>query len=126
MPQQQEAVLLGQLLLQLFDAGIVDLHDLAAGLADDMVVMTVGSGHFVAGDAVAEVDLCRHTGITQEFERPVDGGLADARVQFLDMLIELLQRVVAGELKKGIGDDPPLGRGVQAFAAHELQESQQF
>ena len=100
MPQQQETVLLGQLLLQLFDAGIVDLHDLAAGLADDMVVMTVGSGHFVAGDAVAEVDLCRHTGITQEFERPVDGGLADARIQFLDMLIELLQRVVAGELKK--------------------------
>ena len=100
MPQEHEAVLLGQLLLQLLDTGIVDLDDLAAGLADDVVVVTVGSGHFVAGDAVTEVDLRGHAGIAQELERPVDGGLADARVQLLDMLIELLQRVVAGELKK--------------------------
>ena len=126
MPQQQETVFLGQFLLQFFDAGIVDLDNLAAGLADDMVVVTVRSGHFVAGDAVTEVDLCRHAGITQKLERPVDGCLTDARVQLLDVLIELLQRVVAGELKKSIGDDPPLGRGVQAFAAHELQKCQQF
>ena len=89
-----------------------------------MVMVAVGSGHLVAGDAVTEVDLRRHAGITQELERPVDGGLADARVQLLDMLVELLQRVVAGEFKKGIGDDPPLGRGVQAFAAHEFKECQ--
>ena len=40
MPQQQEAVLPGQFLLQLLDAGIIDLDDLAAGLADDMVMVS--------------------------------------------------------------------------------------
>ena len=85
----------GQFLLQLLDAGIIDLDDLAAGLADDMVMVAVGSGHLVAGDAVTEVDLRRHAGITQELECPVDGGLADARVQLLDMLVELLQPFLA-------------------------------
>ena len=122
MAAQQEVVFAGQLVLDLLDARIIDLNDFAAGDADHMVVVTVRRRQLVTGDAVAEMDLRGEPGFAKQLERPVDRGLADARILLLHALVELFQRMVAGKAKEDLGDDAPLRRGVHPLAADELLE----
>lgn len=88
-------------------------------------VVAVGPGHFIAGDAVAEMDFRGQPGVAEQLERTVDRGLSDARIAPQNILIELFQRMVAGEFKKRFGNDASLGCGVQPLAAHEVQEVRQ-
>ena len=125
MPMQLEAEIFGHFFLQLFDARIANFDDFAALKAHKMVVMAVWFGDFVAGNAVAKVDLHGHTGIAQQFERAVHSGLADARIALDHMLIKFFKRVVAGQFKKSFGNDAPLGCGIQPLAVHEIQKIRQ-
>ena len=100
MPAQFEAVFFGHFTLQFFDAGVADFDNFAAVKAHKMVVVAVGLGNFVAGDAVAEVNFHGQTGIAQQLERAVHRCLPDARIAFDHMLIKFFKRVVSGQFKK--------------------------
>ena len=91
-----------------------------------MVVVGAGSHDFIAGHAVREVDFHGEPSIAEELERTIDRGLPDAFVQLLDMLVELLQRVVSRILEKGTGYDASLGGDVEAVAIHEVQKLLKF
>lgn len=80
MAAQFEAVFFGQFALQFFDAGIADFHNLTAAEADQVVVVAVGPGHFIAGDAVAEVDLHSQARVAEQLERTVNRSLPDAGI----------------------------------------------
>ena len=122
MAAQHKAVRRGNLLLQLFDALIADFHDRAADKADHVIMMAVGVGHFVAGNAVAEVGFGGKPGIAQELQGPVDGCLPDAGVFLLDMQIEFFERMMPGKVEKGLGNGLALRRCIQSFTAHEVQK----
>lgn len=125
MAAQLEAVFFGHFALEFFNAWIADFYDLAAVKADKVVMVTVRLGDLIAGDAIAEMDFHGKARIAQQFERAIHGGLADAGIALDYVLIKFFKRVVAGQFKKSLGYDAPLGCGVQAFTAHEIQKFRQ-
>lgn len=125
MAGQAETVGFGELPLKLFDARIADFHDGPAAQAHEMVVVAVRPGHLIAGDIVAELDLRGQARVAQELERAIDRGLADARIQLQNVLVELLQRMMARKLEERLGDDAALRCGVQPPAAHKIEKRAQ-
>ena len=122
MAAQYKAVRRGNVLLQLFDAFIADLHNRAADKTDHVIMVAVGMCHFVAGNAVAEMGFGGKPGIAQELQRPVDGCLPDAGIFFLYMQIEFFERMMPGKVEEGLGNGFALRRRIQPLAPHEVQK----
>src|SRR5690606_30947210 len=108
------AELVGEDLLQPLDAVVVKLDDLAAVVADQMIVVIVGAlvRELVAGLSVAEVALGGDAALREELEGAVDGGVADLRLLLTHAGEELLDRDVlwrlAGALEERLRDDAAL------------------
>jgi len=122
MTAQHKTVLFADLPLQGFNPLVIDFYDFPTGQADDMVMVAVWPGYLIPGNAIFEMDLCGKTSITQQLERTVHRGLPDTRIQLEHMLVELFQRMVAGQFKKSLGNNLALGRGIKPVATHEGQK----
>src|SRR5579862_114586 len=81
--------------LQVLELLAGKLDDLAAALADDVIVLArLGLDRLEARLAVVEVALRREADLLQQLERPVDGGVADARAHLAHGAVELVDRDV--------------------------------
>ena len=88
-----EPVLGRDFLLQPFDIVVLEFHDLAAGRADEVVVMA-----FVRDIVVlrlrAEMAGLRQPGFAKQIQRPVDGGQPDVGIFLGEEAVHLLGRDV--------------------------------
>ena len=71
---------LGDLVLQRLDARLEELDDLAALIADQVVVVVAGVQTLVAVPGLADPELPDDAGFDEELERPVDRGPGDLLV----------------------------------------------
>ena len=62
----------------------------------------------VAGDAIVEGDFAGQAAFGQQFQRAVDGGVADAGIFFLDETVQFLGREVIAGFQKSAQDGVPL------------------
>jgi len=83
-----EAISAGDFLLKLFDVFILEFHDLPAGGADEMIVMSL-VGHVIVLRLRAEVTSLGQPHFTKEIKRPVNGGETDMWVLFRELPIHL-------------------------------------
>lgn len=123
MAQQGEALAFGQFFLDFFDAVVAEFHRLAALLADEVIMVSVGPGGLVTGHAVAEMQLAGQPGLAEQLEGPVHGSLAYGRIPAEDLLIDFLQGMVPGEVEKNLRDGLALRGHVQSPRGHEAQKS---
>src|SRR5262245_65658348 len=93
----------------------VELHDLAAALADDVIVV-LGAllARLVARLAVVEAPLGGEPGFLEQLEGAVDGGVADAGVHLLHRGVELFDRTMPAFGEEHARDVVPLRRGLEA------------
>src|SRR5262249_37517621 len=110
-------------LLELLELLAVELDDLPAALADDVVVMLLGGlGGLVAGLPVVEVTLVRQPAFLEQLEGPVDRRIADARVHLLHGRVQLLDREVLARAEEGARDVVALRSRLEAPLAQRLLE----
>ena len=88
-----EAVPGRDLLLQPLDVAVLELHDLPAGGADQMIMMALVRDVIVLR-LTTEMSRLRQAGVTEEIQRPVNGRQADVRVFFGQQTVHLLGRDV--------------------------------
>jgi len=113
-----KAVLSGHLVLQLLDAGLLELYDVRALDAYQMVVVRGIVGKLVAREPVAEAPLVRHSALRQELEGPVNGGVPHARVARADLGEELLDAHMILGAKERVDDEPALIGRAKPFPVH--------
>lgn len=97
--------------LQLLDDGLVELHDLSALNADQMVMVLCGLG-FVAAELVVEPVLLDKSLFLEGVEGAIDGGQSDPRGLGADQPVDLLRAQVALGLGEGLEDPQTLLRGM--------------
>jgi hypothetical protein len=85
-----EAISAGDLFLKSFDVFILEFHDLPAGGADEVIVMSL-VGHVIILRLRAEVTSLGQPYFAKEIERPVNGGETDMRVLFCELSIHLFR-----------------------------------
>jgi hypothetical protein len=78
--QEQEPVSRGDLVLERFDAGLEELDDPSALIADQVVVVVSGVEALVAVSGFADAELSDDACFDEELERPVDRGPGDLLV----------------------------------------------
>src|SRR5438552_3154437 len=78
-----EAVLRGDAVLKLLDALVLELDDVAAGSADEMVVVMPIEGSLVAGLPALEVAGAGEARVGEDLHGPIDRCGADGRVALL-------------------------------------------
>src|SRR5215470_9859050 len=113
-------------LLQALELLARELDDLAAALADDVVVMLgLLLDRLVAGLAIVEVPLGGETTLLHQLERPVDGRVPHPRVHLPDRLVELLDREMPLRGEEHLRDVIPLrGRLETPFPQRLLEPPQ--
>ena len=117
--EQLVAVALDDLILQHLDARFLELDDLAALYAHEVVVVRLGEGHFVVRRSVAKVVFLHDAGLVEECEGPVDRAPRHRGVDGLHVLHQLF----GGEVEVGDGapeDQPALVGEAHALGAQEL------
>src|SRR5262245_8320257 len=107
-PQQPEAIALHDVLLRLLDHRALELHDLAAARAHQMIVVLVLD--LEARDTVVEVAFARETGLTEQLHGAIHRRIADVRVLLADALVELLARDVTLHAEEDLEDGLALTR----------------
>ena len=85
-----EAVSAGDLFLKAFDVFILEFHDLAAGGADEVIVMPL-VGYVIVLGLRAEVASLGQPHFAKEIERPVNGGETDMGVLFCKLPVHLFR-----------------------------------
>jgi hypothetical protein len=85
----------GQLLLQQIQGRFLELLDLAAAQAEEMVVVGVAVDMLVVPVAVAEIDFPDEAAIDQQRQGPIDGGLGDLGALAFELQIKLIYVKVA-------------------------------
>src|SRR5262245_15615759 len=115
----------GDALLELLELLAVELDDLPAALADDVVVVLfLRLGGLVARLAIVEVPLVGQAALLEQLERPVDRGVPDARVHLLHRGVQLLDGEVLAGAEEHLRDVVALRRRLEAaFAQRLLEES---
>lgn len=85
-----EAIPAGDLFLKLFDVFILEFHDLAAGGADEVIVVPLVR-HIIVLGLRAEVACLGQSYFAKEIERPINCGKADMGVLFRELPIHLFR-----------------------------------
>ena len=85
-----EAISAGDFFLKSFDVFMLEFHDLAAGGADEVIVMSL-VGHVIVLRLRAEVASLGQPHFAKEIERPVDGGETDMGVLFCELPVHLFR-----------------------------------
>jgi hypothetical protein len=105
------------------DGGVLELLDLAAAGADQVIVRPVGRTGIKSGVGIPELPSRGESGLPQELEGPVHRDQADAAVLGLDPVVELLGTDVPAGGEEGADDAFPLARGLEARAGQEVGEA---
>src|SRR5262245_1514267 len=115
----------GDAFLELLELLAVELDDLPAALADDVVVvLLLRLGGLVARLAIVEMPLVGQAALLEQLERPVDRGVPDARVHLLHRGVQLLDGEVLAGAEEHLRDVVALRRRLEAaFAQRLLEES---
>ena len=92
---QVEVVALRDVLLSTLDHRALELDDLSATHAHQMVVVLLLD--LVAGRAVVEVAFAGETGITEDLHGPIDGRVSDVGIE----LANLPEQFLAGDVTSG-------------------------
>jgi hypothetical protein len=103
MPRKHNAQLFRNVLLHSFDCVVFEFHDLAASLANEMVVMVLSSD-FVTRLVLIEMTFSQQLAFFQQFERAIDRRVADVRIYFLDLNVKFFGADMPTEAKKNAGD----------------------
>jgi len=105
--------------LNRFEFSREEFDDLSATGADHMVMVLMLVVMLVMRAAVTEADFSGETGIRQKFQRSIDGGLADIRIQFAHQAIEIFARDVTLCAEKYFQDQVALrGSGADLSGAY--------
>src|SRR5690606_12404277 len=120
---QLEAVPEREVFLQLLDLLVLELDDVAALEADEVVVVLVLERHLIARDPVAEVPLVGETTLLEELQRPIDGGVTHLGILSAHLEEEVLDREVPLALEEQVRHQATLGRRAEALAVHVLFEA---
>src|ERR1051325_3154694 len=105
-----------------FELGRKELDDAATLRTDHVIVMLMFVIVFVVRTSIAKAHLAREAGFSQQFERTIDGGLADGRVFFFDELVEGFVREVLFSAQKNIQNQVALRRALEAFLPDVFKE----
>src|SRR5690348_11241949 len=108
-----EAVLARHPVLELLDAFVLELGDVAAGGADEVVVVVAVQRRLVAGLRALEVPRRGEAGVGEDLHGAVDGGGADAGVALLGLLHQLVHAQVAALGEEGVDDQVALPRRLE-------------
>jgi hypothetical protein len=120
---QLEAVLRGHFFLQVLDARLLELGDLAALHANQVVVVVRVVGQLVAREAVAEAALEGHAALGEQLQGAVHGGVAHPSVLAAHLREQLFDAHVVGGLEERLDDELSLVGRAQALLRHvRLQE----
>lgn len=111
-------MLSGHLLLQLLDAGLLELDDIGALDAYQVVVVRGVVCKLVAGEPVTEAPLVRDPALGKELERTVDRGVPDARVTGANLGEKLFDAYVIFGAKERVDDEPALIGRAKSFSVH--------
>lgn len=106
-------------LLLLLDRFVVELEDVPALEADQMVVVLVVAGRLVGCLSFAEATLGGKSTLGQQLEGPVDGGVPDAGVVLPSEAQQFFDTHVTARPEKPLGDDVALTRGLEALFRQE-------
>src|SRR5258708_4134113 len=115
---QAEAVLARDLVLQLLDARLLELGNLATLHADEVVVVSRVVGQLVARQAVTEAPLVGDAALREQLEGTVDRRVPDARVAGAHHGEQLLDADVVVGPKERLDDELALVGGAQALREH--------
>ena len=118
-----EAMSLGNLLLQGFDLVVLELDNPATVPADKMIVVRSPQGRFVARKSVSGVHHRRQTGFPEKFDRPIDSGRPDPRIRLSDHARNFLGAVVTLRPEKEFSDDAPLASQAQPTIGEKVSET---
>ena len=98
----------GEPLDRALEVGVLERGDLAAGVADDVVVMlAVRVDRLVARDALGGVDAPRQAQLVEQLERPVDAREADVLAPVVQAVGDLLGGDAAAEVGERLDDGRP-------------------
>lgn len=85
-------------------------------------MMLIGADEFIAGNVIAKLDAIGKPCIAEKLKSAVNSGLANTRIPLRDILIEFLQGMMAGKVKKRFRNQLALICDVQAVVSHELHK----
>src|SRR5262249_27773982 len=109
------------LVLDPLDLRVRELEDLAARVADEVVVVLPLVVALEAGPAPARQLLCE-PGCLEQLEGAVDRGAADVRAALLDQLQQVVDGKVALRAQEGVEDDLALTAALEVMAGEILGE----
>jgi len=110
-----KTVTLGNPLLKGFKSRILELNDLSATEADEVVMVGSIGSRFVSRFPILKFSSSGQTKPGQKLEGAVHGNIADFRVGFSNLGINLCETLVPGGVQKGVEDLFPLLCCLQPF-----------
>ncbi len=122
MALQREAVLLGEFILEPFDLVVLELDDLPAIQADQVIVVLVFKGDFVPAHAVAKVALVGDSALLEELQGSVDRGVANLAVTLANQREKVLDAQMPRRTKKHIRHRATLSGRAQSVFVHVSRE----
>ncbi len=102
-PGKHHTQFAGDVLLHPLDCVVFELHDLAAFLTDEMVMMML-AGDFISGLVFIEVALSQQLALLEQLESTVNCCVTDMGIDFPYFAIKFLGTDMAAEVKKNPGD----------------------
>ena len=110
----------GNRVLEGFDGFVLKFYDLPAPETDEVIMMPRTGDGFISGFSISEFSFLGQTQLGEEFEGPVNGGVANLRVDFRHKGMNLAEVLVPGGVKEDIEDfltlsgrlQPPTGNPV--------------
>lgn len=97
-----KAVIAGHHLLEGFNAVVFELHNFSTSRTDQVVVMPAWSCRLIAYAALSKATPSGESSLRQEFDGPRNRCIADPRVLFLDLVVELLGTDMTPFLEKSM------------------------
>ena len=119
---EQEAVSVCDVVLQRLDARLLELDDLPAVDADEVIVVRGIVSKFVSREPVAKVALVGHSAFREQFERAVNGGVPHARILSAHLSEQLFDAHVVVHREERLDDDVALIGRTQTALAHISRE----
>jgi hypothetical protein len=117
-----ELILRRNLILFILNDLAVELDQVAAFRADQMVVMLMVVFVFVALASITETLFARQPALVEQFERPVNGRISDARIFALDQVIVVFGAEMAFGFEKDLEDQLSLSSLLESGPAQVLKE----
>jgi hypothetical protein len=126
MVQDLEAVTLGDPFLQRFEGVILELNNLSAFKADQMIMMGFRRNRFIPGLSVIELPLGGQAEAGEKLQGPVYRGIPDLRVFLRDLGMNLREVTVSGGVEKHPENLFPLPGRFQPFFGNFRLEQRDF